>query len=114
MFTKLIELTPHVRKLRAELHGEVEYHEHYTTCIDKALSQPRTGTHLLNCHVRAIGKINQELAEARQEAATLRRQVEVLCRKLTSLAVLPSDTSSGLSPVQAWRAWAEQQAKEAK
>jgi hypothetical protein len=48
----------------------------------------------------------------RKEADTLRRQVEALCSKLASEALLPSETSSGLLPVQAWRAWAAQQAKE--
>jgi chromosome segregation ATPase len=52
--------------------------------------------------------------QERQEADRLKRQVEVLCRKLASCALLPNDTSSGLSPVQAWREWAAQEAKEAK
>ena len=72
-----------------------------------------TQAELVACE-RKLAAAEQERDQARQAVATLRRQVEVLCRKLTSFAMLPNDTSSGLSPVQAWREWAEQQAKEAK
>ena len=67
----MIERLPHVRKLRAELNGAVEYHEHYTRCIDIALSQPRIGTDLLNCQVNAIGRMNRKNEDLQAWAAEL-------------------------------------------
>jgi chromosome segregation ATPase len=57
-------------------------------------------------------QLTNRAVHAEQELAEARRQVEALCSKLASEALLPSETSSGLLPVQAWREWAAQQAKE--
>jgi hypothetical protein len=61
---------------------------------------------------RKLAAVEQERDALRSELAEARRQVEVLCSKLVSEALLPSETSSGLLPVQAWREWSAQRAKE--
>lgn len=54
----LIRKIPYVRKIEMELKGACEYHEHYSTSIDKALKQPRNGTELLDCHLKEIHRLH--------------------------------------------------------
>ena len=55
----MLKKTRLVKSLMRELEHSVQYHERYTTCIDNALGKPRQGTHLINCHLNAIMKLNE-------------------------------------------------------
>lgn len=56
-----------VERLNKELAGATSYHSHYSESIDAALGQPREGEgSLLDVNLRAIGKMQAELAGLRK------------------------------------------------
>ena len=53
-----------------ELNAAVEYHDNYSTKIDKALGEPRIGGDLLTCHLVEIARLRNFYAEFKRNAET--------------------------------------------